>query len=105
MDFIIKKKLDIRLYKTLHKIYNVDYDDIGKLDDDDFNEYIIVLVKSGLKKDEIKDLILRSIDGEDNELKYYINKTNITSSNSIFDIIFLIFFGIIFTYALIKLFI
>ena len=105
MDFIIKKKLDIRLYKTLNKIYDLDYDYVGKLDDEDFNEYIVILVKSGLKKDEIKDLIIRTIDGEDNELKYFINNNKITSTNSVYDIIFLILFGIIFMYALIKLFI
>lgn len=105
MDFIIKKKLDIKLYKTLNKIYDLDYDYVGKLDDDDFNQYIVILVKSGLKKDEIKDLIIRTIDGEDNELKYFINDNKITSTNSVYDIIFLILFGIIFMYALIKLFI
>lgn len=104
MDFVLKKKLDDKLYKTLHKVYNTEYENTGKLDNDDFNEYLVILVKSGLSQDEIKDLLRRTIKGEDNEFKNYLN-SDLTSTNSVFDIVFLTFFGIIFTFFLIKLFI
>ena len=104
MDFVLKKKLDDKFYKTLHKVYNLDYEDTGVINNDDFNEYLLILVKSGLSKDEIKQLLRKTVKGEDNEFKNYLN-TDLTSTNSVFDIIILVLFGIIFTLFTIKLFI
>ena len=102
MDFILKKKLDDKFYKTLHKVYNMEYDDTGDINNDEFNEYLLILVKSGLSQTEIKNLLHKTVNGEDNEFKYYLNN-DLTSTNSIFDIVFLVLFGIIFTLFTIKL--
>ncbi len=104
MDFILKKKLDNRLYKTLHKVYSEEYDNIGHLTNDEFNEFIIVLVKSGLNQTEIRELLERSVDGEENEFKQFI-RDNQHVEHSILTIISLVIFGIIFTFCLIRLFI
>lgn len=102
MDFILKKKLDSRLYKTLHKVYSANYDNIGQLTNDEFNEFIVVLVKSGLIQTEIRELLERSIDGEENEFKKFI-RDNQHVEHSMLTIVLLMMFGMIFTFFLIRL--
>lgn len=106
MDFLLKKKLNRSMYKTLHKIYEDDYDYTGKLDDKTFNEYLVVLVKSGLKKEDIKKLLNESIEGEENEFSAFINKGNeLNNTNTIQDIACLVLLGIVVTIMFFNLFI
>ena len=93
------------MYKTLNEIYDRDYEYLGKLDKQTFNEHIIPLVKSGLKKDEIRELLQKSVEGEENEFSPFIVKDNLNNTNTVFDIVLLILFGIVFTIMLFNLFI
>jgi len=103
MDHIVIKKTDSNFYKTLNKVYNEDYYNIGNLKGVDFNEKIIILVRSGLTKDEIKELIVRGINGEDNEFSYYIDDTIKKIENSYINNIMLVLFGIVVTLMIINL--
>ena len=102
MEHLLIKKIDDNLYKTLNKVYDLDYYNTGKLTSKDFNEKIIILVKSGLNKEEIKDLIIRSINGEDNEFSYYIDNTR-KNQNLYINNILLVLFGIIISFMIINL--
>lgn len=106
MEFLLKKKLNSSMHKTLNKIYNNEYIYTGKLDTNIFNEYLIILVKSGLKKDDIKKLLIQSLEGDENEFSALINKNNeLNNINSFQDIICLILFGMIVTIMFFNLFI
>ena len=102
MEHLLIKKTDEKLYKTLNKVYNLDYYNTGKLNSNDFNEKIIILVKSGLNKKEIKELINRSINGEDNEFSYYVDNTR-KNQNLYINNIILVLFGIIISFMIINL--